>query len=275
MNTQDSSHASWRQRLREIIFEAETPMGKAFDVALLLLILLSIAAVMLESVADIAQVYGAPLRVAEWVFTVLFSIEYILRVMVVGRPRGYVLSFYGIVDLLSVLPTYLSVLIPGAQSLLIVRVLRLLRAFRVLKLSRYVHDANELSVALQASRRKILVFLSTVVTIGVIVGAVMYLVEPAEAGFTSIPISVYWAVVTLTTVGYGDITPDTILGRFLAACLMVIGYGVIAVPTGIVTAELTHMRHPVVSTQSCPQCSREGHVVDAKHCRFCGSHLSV
>ena len=273
MNGQEPAFSAWRHRLHEIIFEAETPAGKAFDIVLLLVILLSIAAVMLESVVGIADVYGAELRAAEWIFTVLFSIEYILRIIVVGRPRGYILSFFGIVDLLSLLPTYLSVLIPGAQSLLLVRVLRLLRAFRVLKLTRFVHDADELSTALKASRHKILVFMSTVLTIVVIVGAIMYLVETPEAGFTSIPMSVYWAIVTLTTVGYGDIAPATFLGRLLAAGLMVVGYGVIAVPTGIVTAELTQIKHKSISTQSCPQCSHESHAPDAKHCRFCGANL--
>jgi voltage-gated potassium channel len=183
------------------------------------------------------------------------------------------LSFYGIVDLLSVLPTYLSVLIPGAQSLLLVRVLRLLRAFRVLKLAQFVHNANELSAALRASRHKILVFMSTVVSIVIVVGAVMYLVESPEAGFTSIPISVYWAVVTLTTVGYGDIAPQTTFGRILAAMLMVVGYGIIAVPTGIVTAELTGMKNRPVNTHACPQCSREGHASDAHWCKYCGAPL--
>lgn len=274
MNAQNAPIAVWRHRLHEIIFEAETPAGKAFDIALLLVILMSIAAVMLESVTSIAEVYGAELRAAEWVFTVLFSIEYILRIIAVGRPSGYIFSFFGIVDLLSLLPTYLSVLIPGAQSLLLVRVLRLLRAFRVLKLTRFVHNADELSLALKASRHKIFVFVSTVLTIVVIVGAIMYLVETPEAGFTSIPMSVYWAVVTLTTVGYGEITPATALGRFLASGLMIIGYGVIAVPTGIVTAELTYLKQGAISTEACPQCSSEGHAAKAKHCKDCGAMMN-
>jgi len=273
MSAQGPAFSPWRHRLHGIIFEAETPLGKAFDVVLLLGIFLSITAVMLESVRGIALVYGDELRLAEWVFTILFTVEYILRILVVGRPKGYILSFFGIVDLLSLLPTYLSVLIPGAQSLLLVRVLRLLRTFRVLKLTRYVHNADELARALKASRHKIFVFISTVVTIVIIVGALMYLLESPEAGFTSIPISVYWAIVTLTTVGYGDIAPDTVLGRLLASVLMVIGYGVIAVPTGIVTAELTQMKYKPISTQACPQCSREGHADDARHCKFCGSDL--
>lgn len=274
MNAEEPTLPPWRQRLHEIIFEADTTAGKAFDVTLLLLILASIAAVMLESVNEIDALYGTQLRIAEWIFTVLFSIEYVLRIVSVGRPRGYIFSFFGIVDLMSVLPTYVSVLVPGAQSLLLIRVLRLLRTFRVLKLAHFVHDADELSAALRASRRKILVFVSTVLTVVVVVGAIMYLLEGEASGFTSIPKSVYWAIVTLTTVGYGDITPATVAGRFLAACLMVVGYGIIAVPTGIVTAELTSMRHfPRVSTQSCQQCSRDGHDADAHCCKFCGAML--
>jgi len=274
MNASDKPLPPWRQQLHEIIFEADTPAGKAFDIVLLVLIVLSIVAVMLESVAPIEAVYGPQLRAAEWVFTILFSVEYLLRIVSIGRPRSYMLSFFGIVDLLSVLPSYISVLVPGAQSLLLIRVLRLLRAFRVLKLAHFVHDADELSAALQASRRKILVFVATVLTVVVVVGAVMYLLEGEESGFTSIPKSVYWAIVTLTTVGYGDITPLTVPGRLLAACLMVTGYGIIAVPTGIVTAELTMKRFGRISTQSCEQCSREGHDPDARCCKYCGAILN-
>jgi len=273
MNAPEKPFSPWRHRLHEIIFEAETPSGKLFDIVLLCGIVLSVIAVMMESVKPIQAVYGTELRIAEWFFTILFSIEYVLRILAVGRPRGYVLSFYGIVDLLSVLPTYLSMLIPGAQSLLLVRVLRLLRAFRVLKLAQFVHNANELSAALRASRHKILVFVSTVISIVIIVGAVMYLVEGEDAGFTSIPIAVYWAVVTLTTVGYGDIAPQTVVGRVLASALMVVGYGIIAVPTGIVTAELTNQKQRSVNTHACPQCSREGHASDARWCKYCGAAL--
>jgi len=274
MNASDTALAPWRQRLHEIIFEADTPAGKAFDICLLLFIMLSIAAVMMESVAGIEAVYGPQLRIAEWVFTILFSIEYLLRIVSIGRPRGYILSFFGMVDLLSVLPSYISVLVPGAQSLLLIRVLRLLRAFRVLKLANFVHDADELSAALHASRRKILVFVSTIITVVIVVGAIMYLIEGEASGFTSIPKSVYWAIVTLTTVGYGDIAPVTVPGRFLAACLMVTGYGIIAVPTGIVTAELTMKKFSRINTQSCEQCSREGHDMDARCCKYCGAELN-
>lgn len=263
----------WRAHLHEIIFEADTPAGKAFDVALLWAILLSILAVMLESVASIRAQRGDELRAVEWFFTLLFTAEYGLRLASVQRPLQYARSFFGIVDLLAILPTYLSLLLPGAHSLLVIRTLRLLRIFRVLKLARYVVEADTLLRALRASRPKIIVFLWSVLSIVVVIGALMYLIEGEENGFTSIPTAIYWAVVTMTTVGYGDIAPRTVAGQLLATLLMVTGYAIIAIPTGIVTVELAGAQRQAVSTQACPSCSAEGHDVDARHCKRCGTRL--
>ncbi len=266
--------SSTRHRLHEIIFEADTRWGKAFDILLLAAIILSVACVMLESVDSIREDWGSALLVAEWIFTVLFTIEYALRLYVVRATWRYAVSFFGIVDLVSIAPTYLSVLLPGAQSLLVIRILRLLRIFRVLKLTHFVFEAKALSSALSRTRRKIIVFLGSVLTIVVIMGTVMYLVEAnAGSGFTSIPRSVYWAVVTLTTVGYGDIAPTTPLGQFLAGTLMVLGYAIIAVPTGIVTAELATQPRSEITTQVCPNCAGEGHDLDAVFCKYCGQRL--
>ena len=272
--TESSANMGWRERLHEIIFEADTPVGKAFDVGLLLAILLSVTAVVLDSVPEIHAEYGSEFLAVEWFFTILFTFEYVLRLSCVGRPLRYARSFFGIVDLLAIVPTYLSVLLPGAQSLLVIRALRLLRVFRVLKLAHFVGEARMLGAALRASLRKIVVFLGTVLTIVLIVGALMYLIEGEQSGFNSIPESIYWAIVTLTTVGYGDIAPSTLLGRLLASAVMIMGYGIIAVPTGIVTVELA--RAPGqrrVSTQSCSECGGEGHDFDAKHCKYCGAQL--
>lgn len=263
----------WRAKAHEIIFEADTPAGKAFDIGLIITILVSVVAVMLETIAPVRARYGPELRAVEWIITIVFTIEYILRLLCVGQPVRYARSFYGIVDLLSILPTYLSVLIPGAQAMAVVRVLRILRVFRVLKLVQYVQEASVLKQALAASGRKILVFVFVVFTIVVIVGALMYLVEGEASGFSSIPISVYWAVVTITTVGYGDIAPITAFGRFLSALLMIMGYGIIAVPTGIVTTELVRAPRGDMTTQACHECSLEGHDLDAKYCKGCGSEL--
>ena len=264
---------SWRAHLHEIIFEADTPAGKAFDVALLWAIVLSVIAVSLDSVPSIQQRFGEALRPIEWGFTALFTVEYVLRLLAVQRPSRYALSFFGIVDLIAVAPTYLSLLFVGSQSLLVIRVLRLLRIFRVLKLSGFLIEAEVLVRALRASRPKIVVFLGTVLTVVVIVGALMHLIEGGENGFTSIPLSMYWAIVTLSTVGYGDIAPQTVVGRMLASALMILGYGLIAVPTGIVSVELARATRADVSTQACPNCSREGHDPDAQYCKFCGSEL--
>ena len=264
----------WQRKLHKVIFEAETPAGKAFDLVLFGLILLSVASVLLESVAEIGDTYGAWLRGLEWAITILFSIEYAFRLICVGRPLRYALSFYGLVDLAAILPTYLSLIIGGAHSLAVVRALRFLRVFRILKLGHFVSEASTLGRALRASRRKILVFLGTVATLVLIIGALMYLIEGEENGFTSIPLSIYWAVVTLTTVGYGDIAPQTVLGKTLASIVMIIGYGIIAVPTGIVTVELGRLGVPKeVSTQACPECGELGHDPDAVHCKYCGAEI--
>ena len=262
-----------RARLHEIIFEADTPAGKLFDVLLIISILLSVALVMLDSVDSVQLSYGRWLYFGEWLFTILFTIEYLLRLYSVGRPGAYASSFFGIVDLMAVLPTYLSIFFPGTQYLLVIRILRVLRIFRVLKLVQYLGEARLLSQALRASRRKIMVFLFAVLTVVVIFGALMYLIEDPESGFTSIPQSIYWTIVTLTTVGYGDISPQTALGQTIASIIMIIGYGIIAVPTGIVSAELSQVYKKGVSTQACPECSAEGHDKDAEFCKFCGSRL--
>jgi voltage-gated potassium channel len=262
-----------RQRLHEIIFEADTPAGKLFDLLLLLGICGSVVVVMLESVLAVRQRFGPELRALEWTFTVLFTVEYLLRLASVRHPRRYMTSTFGLIDLLAVFPTWLSLVLPGAQNLLVLRSLRLLRIFRILKLAEYLREASVLWQALRASRRKIFVFLLTVVTIVVVVGALMYVIEGEAHGFTSIPLSIYWAVVTLTTVGYGDLAPATVPGRVLATVVMLLGYGIIAVPTGIVTAELTRSAAPPVSTQACPGCGIQGHEVDAAFCRRCGTRL--
>ena len=272
MDTKNAS-VSFRTRLHEIIFEADTPAGKLFDVLLIVSILASVVLVMLDSVSSIQQLSGKLIYLGEWFFTVLFTIEYLLRLYCVGRPFSYATSFYGVVDLMAVLPTYLSFFFPGTQYLLVIRILRVLRIFRVLKLVQYLGEARQLRSALYASRRKIIVFLLTVLALVIIFGSLMYIIEDPASGFTSIPQSIYWAIVTLTTVGYGDISPHTGLGQTIAAIIMIIGYGIIAVPTGIVTAELTQVYKKSVSTQACPQCSAEGHDPDAKHCKYCGAGL--
>lgn len=265
----------WQNRLHEIVFEADTFWGKLFDVVLLIAILLSVLAVMLESVPGIFEHYGMALYYLEWFFTILFTIEYIARIIAVTKPKKYIFSFFGIIDFLAILPTYLSLFFVGAQSLMVIRSLRLLRIFRVLKLGRFIGEAAQLSNALRASKHKIIVFIFTVFTIVIIMGTIMYMVEGPERGFTSIPKSVYWAVVTLTTVGYGDITPQTTVGQSLATLLMIMGYGIIAVPTGIVGAEMYSQKNATkkISTQACPHCSSEGHDIDAQFCKKCGGHL--
>ena len=262
-----------REQLHEIIFEADTPGGKTFDVVLLWLILLSVLTVLLESVSSVRAQYGLELRAAEWLFTLLFTAEYVLRLYSVRRPGRYAASFFGLVGLLAILPTYLSLVVAGTQSLLVIRVLRLLRVFRVLKLAKYLGEANFLLAALRASRAKVTVFLGTIMAIVLIVAALMYLIEGEETGFTSIPTAVYWAIVTMTTVGYGDIAPQTVAGQTLAAVLMFLGYAIIAVPAGIVSVELAGQAPRKVSNQACPSCSAEGHDYDASHCKYCGAKL--
>lgn len=268
----EPAESTWRHRLYEIVFEAETPAGRAFDLTLIVLILLSVVAVFLESSREYREVMGNELRIAEWTFTVIFSVEYLLRLVSVRRPLKYVFSFYGLVDLLAILPTYISLLVPGTQYFLVIRILRLLRIFRILKLTAYISESRVISTALRASKQKIIVFLVAIVTIVTVIGSLMYVVEGEENGFTDIPTSIYWAIVTLTTVGYGDLSPKTGLGKFLASVAMIMGYGIIAVPTGIVTGELIRASKSA-STHVCPECHAEGHDTDAVHCKYCGSVL--
>lgn len=270
----DRESHSVRRRLYEVVFEADTPAGRAFDLALLVVILLSIVAVLLESVVAVRSEHGRLLRVIEWTITILFTAEYVLRLWLVRHPVHYAWSFFGVVDLLSILPTYVSVLVPGAQSFLVIRALRLLRVFRILKLAHFLGEANLLGRAMRASSRKITVFLVTVITLVLIIGAIMYLVEGPESGFTSIPTSMYWAVVTMTTVGYGDIAPQTVLGQLLASMVMITGYGIIAVPTGIVTVEMAEaFRQGARERRVCEACGLAGHDEDARYCKRCGQEL--
>ncbi|MEE4272619.1 MAG: ion transporter [Thermoanaerobaculales bacterium] len=262
-----------RDWLRTIIFDTTTPLGRAFDVGLLLLIIASVLAVVLESVSWIRDDYGPLLHAFEWLVTISFTVEFILRLYCVNKPWRYARSFFGIVDLLAILPTYLSLIIPGAQSLLVIRALRLLRVFRVLKLVHFIGEASQLRVALQASMRKIIVFLGAVLALTVIVGSAMYLIEGEEHGFSNIPVSIYWAIVTMTTVGYGDMAPETPLGKMLASVIMILGYGIIAVPTGIVSVELAGAARMTVGKGACPGCGALGHDIDAKHCKYCGAKL--
>jgi len=272
-NSDEHTRGDWRFKLHEIIFEADTRAGKLFDVVLIWSIILSVITVILESVSAIRSNYRDLLNGLEWFFTILFTIEYFLRLISVRRPLGYATSFYGIVDLLAIIPTYLSTILPGTQFLLTIRILRLMRVFRVFKLSAYLSEAKIISSALKASRRKISVFLLAVLTIVVVVGSLMYVIEGEANGFTNIPTSIYWTIVTLTTVGYGDLSPQTALGKMLASIVMIMGYGIIAVPTGIVTAEITHQSKKSVSTQACPDCAAEGHDADASYCKLCGALL--
>ncbi len=267
--------APWREKLHEIIFEAHTPAGKTFDVVLLLAIVGSVVALSLESVKPFGDRYATELRVTEWVLTGLFTAEYILRLLCVRSPRKYATSFYGVVDLLAILPSYLALLLPGAQALMTIRILRLARVFRVLKLAKYVSEGQVLIRALKAARAKIVVFLVFMATVVCTLGSLMYVVEGHEAGFDNIPLSMYWAIVTLTTVGYGDIVPQTGFGKVVASFIMILGYAVIAVPTGIVTTELAlaSRRELGASPHACPNCGADGHEIDARFCRICGAKL--
>jgi voltage-gated potassium channel len=262
-----------RTKIYEVIFEADTPSGKFFDVLLICAILLSVTVVFLESIEELKYDYGKIFYALEWGFTILFTVEYLLRIISVNRPLKYVFSFYGIIDLLAIVPTYLSLIILGSQYLLAIRILRLLRVFRVFKLTHLLKQSNVLIEALKASRGKIAVFLFAVLTSVVVIGAIIYVVEGPENGFTSIPLSMYWAIVTLTTVGYGDISPQTPLGQFIASIVMIMGYAIIAVPTGIVSVEIASATRKQVTTQVCPYCLAEGHDKDAIHCKFCGEKL--
>lgn len=272
--TAPTKRAAWRDALFVTIFEHETPGGKLFDVALIATILLSVMAVILDSVTSIHATYGTALYLLEWVFTALFTMEYVLRLLCARKPFKYARSFFGVVDLLAILPTYVSIIFPGSQVLLVIRVIRVLRVFRVMKLVRYIGEADLLMTAMRESRRKITVFLLTVLALCVVLGSLMYIVEGESNGFTSIPRSIYWTIVTLTTVGYGDISPQTSLGQTVAAVIMMLGYAIIAVPTGIVTIELGLARNRVGERQ-CDKCGKAGHDRDAQHCKFCGGPLTV
>lgn len=266
---------AWRARWFHIIFGHEDFAGRLFDILLIVAILGSITTSVLDSVLTLHLRFGTWLYLLEWGFTVAFTLEYLLRILVVDRPWRYVRSFFGVVDLLAVLPTYLSLLLVGSQYLAVIRALRILRIFRVLKLTRYVGEANLLWSTLLRSRRKILIFISTILTLVLIFGALMYLVEGPKNGFTSIPRSMYWAVVTMTTVGFGDITPKTVLGQMLTSLIILIGYGIIAVPTGIFTAELTTSMRNLRKRLRCPACQLQGHEPDALYCRRCGTDLKA
>lgn len=268
--------AGWRHHLHEIIYEADTKAGKLFDVILLWLILISIALVMLESVVEYNAKYGHIYNALEWIITGIFVIEYILRIICVKRPFDYIFSFFGIIDFLSAIPKILSIFFVGTQVLVALRSLRLLRVFRILKLSRYLGESQKLTSSLRASRTRISVFLFAILIICVILGTVMYLIEGSKNGFTSIPRSVYWAIVTLTTVGYGDIAPNTTIGQFIASIIMIIGYAIIAIPTGIITSEMSKNStsgDAEISTQSCRNCSAEMHRYNAVYCYKCGEKL--
>lgn len=268
-----------QRKIYEIIFEAETKAGKRFDVILLWLILLSVVVVLLESVNFIRQGNELIFRVIEWIITLLFTAEYAVRIYCVGRPWKYIKSFYGIIDLLAILPTFIGIIFPAAHSLMIIRTMRLLRIFRILKLEKFTKESRHMMLALRQSGIKILVFLFGVLTVVVVFGTVMYLIEPDDAGFTSIPQSIYWAIVTLTTVGYGDIVPVTPLGRVLSVIVMVLGYGIIAVPTGIVSSEMARQQDPKKAAGSqfrqfrCPECDAGEHLEQSRYCHNCGSSL--
>ena len=267
---------SWKERLHEIIYEADTKEGKLFDVILLIAIIASILLVILESVESFDTKYHNLLNISEWIITILFSIEYILRIITIKKPFKYIFSFFGIIDLLSTIPKYLSFIIIGSHNLAALRALRLLRIFRILKIARYIGASNRLLVALKASKAKIFVFLFFVVILCVILGTIMYMIEGEENGFTSIPKSIYWAVVTLTTVGYGDLAPHTPFGQFIASIIMILGYGIIAIPTGIVTSEMTKQKGSDLdfNTQACPTCLKEKHKDKAVFCYNCGGTLN-
>ncbi|MCF3652481.1 ion transporter [Synoicihabitans lomoniglobus] len=262
-----------KEMLHEVIFEADTTVGRWFDLIVMAAIVASVLAVCLESVRSIREAYGEELHVLEWVITIMFTVEYAVRLFAVRRPWRYVWSFYGVIDLMALLPTYLSLVFAGTQSLLVVRAFRLLRIFRILKLTQYIGEARLLKAALLASSRKITVFLGVVLTCVLIAGAMMYLIEGEENGFTSIPRSIYWAIVTMTTVGYGDIAPHTVLGQFVASIVMILGYGVIAVPTGIVTVAMSDAFKKSTNTQACPACGAGNHADDARFCKYCGDKL--
>lgn len=261
--------------MHEVIFGTDTSWGRRFDVILLWAIVISLVAIMLESVADIRQKHGELLYVVEWIFTIFFTIEYLLRLWVTEESRKYAFSFFGVIDLLAVIPTYISLIVAGTHFLLVIRAIRLLRVFRILKLARYLSGARMLVSSLKASKEKIFVFLSAVLTLVTILGTIMYLIEGGENGFDSIPRSIYWAIVTLTTVGYGDIAPGTTLGQFVAAFIMILGYAIIAVPTGIVGVELSRASKHESHQTDCPRCGETEHLSEARYCHRCGETFAT
>lgn len=273
MNDKPAAPISLKQRAYTVIFGTETPAGRWFDISLIIVILLSIAIVALDSIAAIHERLGVTLYGMEWFFTILFTVEYITRLWCSPNPRAYMFSFYGVVDLLSILPTYLGLVLPNTNNLIVIRILRVLRIFRILRLFRFINEANLLTRSLYASRRKILVFMFGVVSIIVIFGSLMYVVEGPTHGFTSLPRSIYWAIVTVSTVGYGDIVPQTSLGQAVAALAMVTSYAIIAIPTGIISAELLNEHQRMKSARRCGNCERSGHETDAEYCRHCGAPL--
>jgi len=263
-----------KKKFYGIIFEADTREGKAFDVLIIVLIFVSIFLVLLDSVTSVREKYAVILHTSEWIITAIFLAEYLLRIYVLNKPFRYIFSFFGIIDLLAILPSFLGLILVGGQSLMVIRAVRLLRVFRIFKLSRYTSAGRTLAVALYRSREKIFMFISVILTLVVIFGTIMYLIEGEQNGFTSIPVSIYWAIVTMTTVGYGDISPVTGMGQFLASIVMILGYAIIAVPTGIITSEM--IRHPVRdNTQVCPNCMYDRHDDDAHYCKRCGTPLDV
>ena len=272
----DNNAKSFKQKVHEIIFEADTTNGKLFDVILLAAILLSIIGVMLESVDEIDKKYHELIMAFEWGFTILFTIEYFFRIYAVNRPLKYIFSFMGIVDLLAIIPTYLIFIFPAVHWMSVIRAIRLIRIFRIFKLSRYLRGAHTMQIALRSSRPKIIVFLLSIMLLVIILGTLMYIIENSVGtnGFENIPNSIYWSIITLTTVGYGNIVPMTILGKIVASFIMILGYGIIAVPTGIVTAEFSRKRKEKVNTQVCPDCTAEGHEMEAKFCNKCGAELN-
>jgi voltage-gated potassium channel len=265
--------SGWRQKMNIIIFGTDTLWGKIFDIVILITIILSILAVMLESVKSISAEYGTELKIIEWIFTILFSIEYLLRIIASPKPFKYIFSFLGIIDFLAITPTFLNIFFKGSHAVVVIRSIRLIRIFRIFKLARYMGGAKTIYTALRASMPKVIVFLVAVVSLTIILGTIMYLIETNHnSGFTDIPTSIYWAIVTLTTVGYGDITPLTVMGKMMASVIMILGYGIIAVPTGIVTGEFLHEKRFRSST-TCNSCNKTGHEHDAKYCKYCGEKL--
>lgn len=273
MKKNNHKSSGWKKKMYEIIFYSDTFYGKLFDQILLVLILISIVAVMLESVATIRLQYSESLITIEWALTIIFLAEYILRIISSPRPLKYIISFFGIIDLLAILPSFISLIIPGVQPLIVIRALRLLRVYRILKLSRYIQEGNTLILAIRKSFYKIFIFMFFIFILVILLGSLMYVIEDGENGFYSIPLGIYWAVITLTTVGYGDIVPVTALGKFVATFIMLLGYSIIAIPTGIVSAELSFSRKEKTETRICSVCGEAGHQYDANYCRKCGHNL--